>query len=195
MFGRPSKPRSHRLYTAPGAAYESFVDPLTGNTLLELRAGSGHQTLFPPSVTDGERREWCGDVIAPRLIRAERLRLAVAWLAVGCLVARYVSFYAAERPDTDFIRLLDEIDVLEGHEGKLGQAARRWLAVPEPEAPKPKSTTQRERKHKSDRSGHRVELDLFELAEAIPNDEDWIGWNRLGMAFYAASEVVSLGVV
>jgi hypothetical protein len=186
-FGRPSKPRSHRLYTAPGAVYESFVDPLTGDTLLELRAGSGHQTLFPPSITDGERREWCGDVIAPRLTRAGLLQVAVAWLAVGCLVARYVSPYASERPDYDFIHLLDEIDVLEGHEGKLGQAARRWLGVPEPEAPKPTSTPRRERKHKNDRSG-RIEPDLAELATAIPNDEDWIGWNRLGLAFYAASD-------
>src|SRR5438132_994380 len=168
MFGRPSKPKSHRLYAAPGAAYESFVDPLNGDTLIELRAGSGHQTLFPPSITDGERREWYGDIIAPRLIRAEPLRLAVAWLAVGCLVARYVSPDAATQPDDDFIHLLDEINVLEGYEGKLGQAARRWLGVPEPEAPKPKSTPRRERKRKSDRSGRRIELDLVELAEHIP---------------------------
>jgi hypothetical protein len=188
IFGRPSKLKSHRLYTAPGAVYESFVDPLIGDTLLELRAGSGHQTLFPPSIANGERREWYGDIIAPRLIRGEPLRLAVAWLAVGCLVARYVSSYAAERPATDFVRLLDEIDVLEGHEGKLGQAARRWLNIQDPPAPDPKSNPCRERKHKNDRSGRHVELDLVVLAEAIPNDEDWVGWNRLGMAFYAASD-------
>ena len=187
MFGRLSKPKSHRLYTAPAAAYESFVDPLTGDTLLELRAGIGHQTLFPPSITDGERREWCDEVVAPRSIWAKDLRLAVAWLAVGCLVARYVSPYAAERPDYDLIYLLDEIDVLEGYERKLGQAARRWLGVPEPEAPKPKSTPRLECKNKNVRSGC-VELDLAGLAEAIPNDEDWIGWNRLGMAFHAAAD-------
>jgi hypothetical protein len=187
MFGRPSKPKSHRLYAALGAVYETFVDPLTGDTLLELRAGRGHQTLFPPSITDGERREWCGVVIAPRLINAQPLRAAVAWLAIGCLVARHVSFYAAERPDNDFVHLLDEIDILEGYENKLGQAARRWLGVPEPDARKPNSTPRRERKHKNDKAG-RVELDLAELAEAIPNDEDWVGWNRLGLAFYAASD-------
>jgi hypothetical protein len=125
MFGRPSKPKSHRLYIAPGTAYQSFVDPLTGNTLLELRAGDGHQTLFPPSVTDGERREWCGDVVAPRSIGADLLRIAAAWLAVAYLVARYGSLYAAERPDTDFVRLLDEIGILEGHRGSL---ARRRAA-------------------------------------------------------------------
>jgi hypothetical protein len=187
MFGRPSKPKSHRIYTAPDAVYETFVDPLTGDTLIELRAGGGHQTLFPQSITDGERREWCGDIIAPRLIHAEPLRLAVSWLAVGSLVARYVSPYAAGRPDNDFIHLLDEMHVLEGYEGKLGQAARRWLGVPEPESPKPKSPPRRERKYKNGRSG-RIEPDLAELAEAIPNDEDWIGWNRLGLTFYAASD-------
>jgi hypothetical protein len=187
MFGRPSKPRSHRVFLAPNAVYESFVDPHTGHTLLELRAGSGHQTLFPPSITDGERREWYGDVIAPRPINAELLRAAVAWLAVGCLVGRHVSRYAAERPDPDFVQLLDEIDVLDGYEGKLGQAARRWLGMPDLGAPKPKSTQWRERDRKSGRSD-RTELDLAELAAAIPNDEDWIGWNRLGLAFYAASD-------
>jgi hypothetical protein len=187
MFGRTSKPRSHWVFLAPNAVYESFVDPLTGDTLLELRAGGGHQTLFPPSITDGERREWYGEVIAPRLINTELLRAAVAWLAVGCLLSRYVSAYAAERPDTDFVQLLDKIDVLDGYEGKLGQAARRWLGMPDLGAPKPKSTQWRERERKSGRSD-RTELDLAELAAAIPNDQDWIGWNRLGLAFYAASD-------
>jgi hypothetical protein len=187
MFGRPSKPKSHRLYVAPGAVYESFVDPLTGDTLLELRAGGGHQTLFPPAVTNGERREWCGDVIAPRLISADLLRIAAVWLAVACLVARYVSLYAAERPDTDFVRLLYEIDILEGYQGKLGQAARRWLGMPEADAPKPKSTPRRGRGWKAGSESCRVASDLAELADVIPNIEDWIGWNRLGLAFFAAS--------
>jgi hypothetical protein len=40
IFGRASKPRSHRLYIAPSASFESFGDPLLSgkNTLLELRA-------------------------------------------------------------------------------------------------------------------------------------------------------------
>ncbi len=64
VFGRPSKPGSHRLFAAVGATYESFADPITGKTLIELRAegrdGGAHLTLFPPSVADGERREWDG---------------------------------------------------------------------------------------------------------------------------------------
>src|SRR5258708_10493202 len=39
VFGRASKPRSHRLYVAPGAFYTAFADPLAGgDTLLELRS-------------------------------------------------------------------------------------------------------------------------------------------------------------
>jgi hypothetical protein len=96
-FGRPSKPRSHRLYIAPEGVFEVFTDPLLDgrNTLLELRAqgrdGGAHQTLFPPSIADGERRAWHGDVIAPVLINTAVLRRRVAWLAIGCLVMRYLS--------------------------------------------------------------------------------------------------------
>jgi hypothetical protein len=54
-FGRKSKPRSHRLYIAPGAVHEAFADPLDGTTLLELRAqgrdGGCHQTVFQPRRT------------------------------------------------------------------------------------------------------------------------------------------------
>jgi hypothetical protein len=87
IFGRASKPRSHRIYIAPGAVKEAFADPLDGSTLLELRAagrdGAAHQTLMPPSVTNGECREWAGEVIAPAVISAGILRGACAWLAVG----------------------------------------------------------------------------------------------------------------
>src|SRR5438132_1129081 len=79
-FGRESKPRSHRLDISRGATFEVFHDPLTDrkNTLLELRAdgrdGGAHVTLAPPSVADGERREWCGDTIAPATCDARVLR-------------------------------------------------------------------------------------------------------------------------
>src|SRR4051794_23043553 len=35
VFGRASKPRSHRLYRSPGAVFASFADPLDGTMLLE----------------------------------------------------------------------------------------------------------------------------------------------------------------
>ena len=52
VFGRASKPRSHYLYVAVGAAFAAYSDPLTGETIVELRAdgrtGGAHQTLIPP---------------------------------------------------------------------------------------------------------------------------------------------------
>jgi hypothetical protein len=42
--------------------------------------------LLPPSVADGERRDWYGGTIAPAVIEAVVLRTAVTWLAIGCLV-------------------------------------------------------------------------------------------------------------
>jgi hypothetical protein len=191
VFGRRSKLRSHRLFIAPGAEYESFTDPMTGDTLLEIRADGredrdgdkgAHQTLFPPSIADGERREWCGDVIAPRLVEADTLRRAAAWLAIGCLVARHISDYAAHRPDNDFVALLDEFDVLEGHGGKLRSAARRWLGIPDDQGAAHPQCRPRPKRH-----GGR-HPNLAELVGAIPNDADWPAWNQLGMAIFNASE-------
>jgi hypothetical protein len=69
VFGRPSKPRSHRLYRARGAVFAAFADPLDGSMLLELQAdgrdGGAHLTLIPPSVSDGQRRAWDSDTIEP----------------------------------------------------------------------------------------------------------------------------------
>ena len=176
-FGRVSKPRSHRLYVAPGAAYESFADPAAGATLLELRArgatGGEHQTLVPPSIADGERRAWHGDTLAPAVYDAAKLRRRCAFLAMACLFDRHVSQAAARKPGPDFPRLLWEADPV------LGRVAYRWLGQPDPDAarrcPKPR------------RDLTRAEIDLAELVHAIPNDADWHGWNRIGLAIYTAS--------
>jgi len=135
IFGHPSKPQSHWLHVAPGARYENFGDLLGDgkNTLVELRAdgrdgGGAHQTIFPPSIADSERREWHGDTIAPAVIDPRALRAAVAWLAIGCLVARHVSRPAAERPGPDLPRLVWEND------HALGRTAYRragWAASDE----------------------------------------------------------------
>jgi Bifunctional DNA primase/polymerase, N-terminal len=37
-FGRASKPLSHWLYVATDSRFEAFVDPVSGDTLLEIRA-------------------------------------------------------------------------------------------------------------------------------------------------------------
>src|SRR5262249_734827 len=135
IFGRASKPRSHRLYIAPGALFEAFSDPLEKDMLVELRtSGNGngaHQTILPPTIVDGERREWYGDIVAPAGIVAAALRTSTAWLAVGCLVARHLSLHAAQRPGPDLPTLLAEADP------ELGRSARRWLRLPDPEKPRP----------------------------------------------------------
>lgn len=180
-FGRALKLRSHRLYVAASAQFESFADPLIKgkSTLIELRARgrdgtSEHQTVIPPSVhPSGEAIEWHGDVIAPVGYEARKLRRRCTFLAMACLLARYVSEHAAERPGPDFPRLLWEAD------HRLGRAAYRWLghrAPDEPhESPKPRRWLTRE------------EIDLAEVVNAIPNIEDWHGWNRIGLAIYGAS--------
>jgi hypothetical protein len=176
-FGRASKPRSHRLYIAPGATFESFADPISGEMLVELRGdgreGGAHLSLLPPSITDGERREWHGDIVAPAAIETRVLRRRVACLAIGCLVSRYVSEHAAQRPAPDMPRLLWEFD------HNLGRAACRWAGLPDPDAPQ-----------RYPRSRHELckrELDLAEIVAAIRNDCSWEDWNRIGMAIYAGS--------
>ena len=65
--------------------------------LLELRAGM-HLSLIPPSATSGERRDWHGETVELAAVNAAILGQRAAWLAIGCLVMRHVSEYAARRP-------------------------------------------------------------------------------------------------
>ena len=179
VFGRRSKPLSHRLYIAVGAAYESFGDPLAGrkSTLIELRTsgseGGAHQTLFPPSVADGEQREWASDIIAPHIVDAVALRTAVVWLAIGCLVFRHVSEIAARNPGPDLPSLLWEVDQV------LGGRAYDWLGWPHPDAPRRQPRPHREMTHD--------DLDFAEMVAAISNAFDWAEWNAVGMAIFAAT--------
>jgi hypothetical protein len=175
-FGRNSKPLSHWLYIAPGAIFAAYTDPLTGETLVELRSdgrtGGAHQTLIPPSIADGERRKWDGNTIEPALIEAATLSRRVAWLAVGSLVMRHLSEHAARRPGSDLPDLLKEADP------KLGQAARQWLGTRD----EPRGVPKPQRLMTND------ELRLAEVVGAIPNEGlSWEDWNRLGLAIFAAS--------
>jgi len=120
-------------------------------------------------------------VIAPCVLNATELRTAVVWLAIGCLVMRYVSDAAARNPGPDLPDLLWETN------HKLGRAAFGWLDVPAPDAPRKYPRPRREMSQ--------AQLDLAELVHAIPNDADWETWNNMGLAIYAASAGSEHGAV
>lgn len=184
LFGRASKPCSHRLYRAPGAVYSSFADPFNGEMLIEMRAdgrdGGAHLTLIPPSTTDNEQREWFGEIVDPAVVDAAVLTRRMAWLAIGCLTARHVSEHAARQPGPDLPAILWEAD------HQLGRAAYRWLGQRAPDE-------QQQRRARSEMT--REELDLAELVAAIENNFSWAEWNRVGMAIYGASSGSDEGFV
>jgi hypothetical protein len=165
VFGRPSKPQSHRLYLSE-CRFASFADPLDGTTLLELRGGGNHQTIVPPSIASGERRRWDGR-IAPLPIPGQSLRLAATSLAIACLVARHIDPGVASIPDHELPRLLA------GASPVLSDTVRRWLGKPmrpwQPRRERPSS--------------------LGDIVAQIPNSGlDWHHWNTIGMAIYASSQ-------
>jgi hypothetical protein len=183
IYGRPTRPSSHRIYKSPRATYAAFSDPLTGEMIVELRSdgatGGAHMTLLPPSRTDGEYREW-EDSREPVTIDSGALGRRVSWLAIGCLTMRHVSEYAAHRPEQDLPDVLWEFD------RPLGRVAYHWLGGLAPDENSP-----REVKHRRDYTDTEVQLE--EIVAAIPNNCGWDEWNRLGMAIYAASGGSSVG--
>jgi hypothetical protein len=100
--------------------------------------------------------------------------LRVVWLAIGCLVLRYVSEHAARRPGPDLPRLLWEWDC------DLARPAYRWLNLATPDAP------QRYPRHRTEQDLR--DLDLAEIVAAIPNNCGWIEWNNIGLAIFAAAK-------
>ena len=104
VFGRESKPGSHRLYYCgaldpeTGEAHAErcettqFKDPTDNAMLVELRGdaqGDGSQTVFPESThPSGEPIEWEADG-EPALVRAAVLQRAVAELAAVALLAKH----------------------------------------------------------------------------------------------------------
>jgi putative DNA primase/helicase len=117
IFGRASKPRSHRLYQCDGVApTRTFRDPITGDMIVELRGDMkngqpGMQTVMPGSihVKSGERIEWvedgeCGCVAYAALHRR------VVQLAVGVLFTRY--YQVAPDDDAQFQQVLAKADPL-----------------------------------------------------------------------------------
>ena len=89
LYGRPSKPRSKRIYRAPIPKTLAYKDRHDKSTLVEIR--SHHQDMAPPSVhPDGERLAWdSSEVGIPAEVTAEVLIRSVKLLASACLVGRH----------------------------------------------------------------------------------------------------------
>jgi Bifunctional DNA primase/polymerase, N-terminal len=124
IFGRASKPRSHRLYRVEGAAPTiQLKDPLTGKMLVELRGDGGFQTIFPGSTHgSGELIEWEEDG-EPAIVSYVDLSKAVRKLAAYCLFKRHL-------PDVrDHESLLT---ALETAEPCLADRIRDWLEIEPP---------------------------------------------------------------
>jgi Primase C terminal 2 (PriCT-2)/Bifunctional DNA primase/polymerase, N-terminal len=129
VFGRVSKPRSHRLYRAEGnSPTMKLSDPISGDVLLEVRGDGGLQTVFPGSIhPSGERVEWETDG-EPAVIDAAELCKRAKWLAAACLVRRYCG-HVKSYPEM----LLS----LEKADQRVARKVREWFGI---ESVNPKSS-------------------------------------------------------
>lgn len=85
VFGRSSKPRSHRIYCSDFHKTERFD---LDSTIVEIRS-TGGQTVFPPSTHEsGEKIEWVSEA-EPLFVEAAELRRAVTLLASACVISTF----------------------------------------------------------------------------------------------------------
>lgn len=88
VFGRPSKPRSHRLYVCNPVPPSTTYRDVDGSVLLEVRADR-RLTMVPPSVhPSGEPVTWHADG-APAQVDGMQLADAVKRLAAAALLSRH----------------------------------------------------------------------------------------------------------
>lgn len=88
VTGRPSAPRSHRWYLAPGLKTKQYRDPVTKEMMLELRS-TGGQTLVGPSIhpDSGEPYDHLDGI--PPIVDGADLAARVAALAEAVERRRY----------------------------------------------------------------------------------------------------------
>ncbi len=100
VFGRASKPASHFLFRVEGVApTKKFVDPVTDDTLVELR-GDGGQTVFPASVHEtGEEICWVTND-EPAIVEYDRLLASVKLIAARVVAERYGDGTQTDDPAT-----------------------------------------------------------------------------------------------
>ncbi len=88
VFGRSSKPSSHRLYRCDPLPPTTRFQDLDGTMLVEFRA-TGTQTIFPPSThPTGEKVTWDDDG-HPAMVDGYVLLAEVSRLAAACLLGRH----------------------------------------------------------------------------------------------------------
>jgi hypothetical protein len=130
IFGRDSKPSSHRLYRATGPMKTTkFADPVDHAMLVEVRS-TGSQTVFPGSVhPSGEAIRWERDVKPTVETAPDQLLESVVKFAAAVLVRKYCGTHAAspfEQEPGDWISALFSVDP------KLAKKAGQWLGLPPP---------------------------------------------------------------
>ena len=87
-FGRHSASVSHLVFSCVGDVFRDIQLPGDGHHI-ELRATSGHQTMFPGSMhPDNERVEWRND-LDPTEITIDELQHHVNVLAVACIFCHF----------------------------------------------------------------------------------------------------------
>lgn len=94
-FGRTSKPASHYLYLtdAPELEKKAYIDPVSNETIIEIRADNGHQTVMPGSIHEdtGELIEWSGPPFPEvTTVPADQLVSSARKVALATLIARHV---------------------------------------------------------------------------------------------------------
>jgi RecA-family ATPase len=129
IFGRPGKPRSHRLYrviNGPSPTCQ-FTDPTLDqpedkDMIVELRGdkkdgGAGYQTVFPGSIHESDEEiEWVEDG-EPARIEYQELKRCVTSLAITSLITRHAPH---ARNFEEAYAALDKIDP------RLSKEIKRW---------------------------------------------------------------------
>lgn len=94
VFGHKSKPRSHYLYRVDVDALpkSACIDPVSNDTIIEIRGDGGHQTVFPGSIHEGTREliEWADNPL-PNVptVDVEELIRNVHKVAAASLFAKH----------------------------------------------------------------------------------------------------------
>lgn len=127
-FGRKSKPQSHRVYSCAEDSIPTkrFGDPVTNETLVELR-GDGGQTVFPPSThPSGEPIAWEPQHDGPATVGYDDTLGRVQRLAAWCLVIRYGNGSAAIDDEATWLASLEGV---EGAPAIAAKTAAGWLGI------------------------------------------------------------------